>query len=129
MRNLASTFVALIFALVLSSCDSGVEWESGDYEVYWIDLPSELGLGRKLPDGNAIGRVEPQVFAVGEDKYWVVAGRYPDGDKSRPEFFYFAMADDSTYKNSEDVVLGPFTAEEFEKLKKQYSLPEWSKKF
>ena len=121
--------IAVTIALFASSCDSGTEWESGDYEVYWIDVPSDLTLGRKLPDGNAIGRVGPQVFAVGDDDRWVVAARYRDGDKSTPEYFYFSKSTDGPYKNGDEVALGPFNAEEFEELKKKHGLPEWSKRF
>ena len=121
--------LTVAFALFVSSCDSGTKWESGDYEVYWIDVSSDLTLGRKLPDGNAIGRVGPQVFAVGADDRWVVAARYPDGDKSNPEYFYFAKSADGPYKNGNEVALGPFTAKEFEELKKKHGLPEWSRSF
>jgi hypothetical protein len=92
-------------------------------------LPSDLTLGRKLSDGNAIGRVGPQVFAVGADDRWIVAARYPGGDKANPEFFYFAQSSDGPYLNGEEVALGPFSAEEFKELKRKHGLPEWSKRF
>lgn len=129
MRFITSAIAALVLSGVTCSCDSGTEWESGDYEVYWIDISSDLTLGRKIPGGNWIGRVEPQVFAVGSDERWIVAGRYPAGDRANPEFFYFAKDTDSQFKNGEDVVLGPFTAEEFDELKQRHGLPEWSKRF
>ena len=129
LKTLGSTMLAVVIALLASSCDSGTEWESGDYEVYWIDMSSDLTLGRKLPDGNWIGRVGPQVFAVGADDRWIVAARYPDGDMANPEYFYFAKASDGPYKNGDEVVLGPFTAKQFEELKKEHGLPEWSKRF
>ncbi len=129
LKTIVSTAVSFTFALLLSSCDSGTEWESGDYEVYWIDMSSDLTLGRKLPDGNAIGRVDPQVFAVGADERWIIAARYPNGDKANPEYFYFAKATDGPYKNGDEVVLGPFTAKEFDELKRKHGLPEWSKRF
>lgn len=129
MKSNISIAAALIVALLISSCDSGTEWESGDYEVYWIDVSSDLSLGRKLPDGNLIGRVNSQVFAVGEDERWIVAARYPNGDKANPEYFYFSKAMDGPYKNGNEVVLGPFTSKEFEELKRKLGLPEWSKRF
>ena len=129
LKTILSTAVSVTVALLLSSCDSGTEWESGDYEVYWIDVSSDLRLGRKLPDGNTIGRVDPQVFAVGADERWIVAARYPNGDKAKPEYFYFSKATDGPYKNGDEVVLGPFTAKEFEELKKKHGLPDWLKRF
>lgn len=121
--------IALAVTLLLSSCDSGTEWESGDYEVYWIDVSSDLTLGRKLSNGNAIGRVGPQVFAVGTNDRWIVAARYPNGDKTNPEYFYFAKAMDNPHKNGDEVAMGPFTAKKFEALKRKHGLPEWSKHF
>jgi hypothetical protein len=130
MKKLASTAVVLAILVIVSSCDSETAWQSGDYEVYWIDLPSELTLGRKLQDGsNSIGRVGPQVFAVGSDDRWVVAARYPDGDKTNAEYFYFEKSTDRPYKNSDQVVLGPFNEKEFEALKRRHGLPNRSKYF
>lgn len=71
----------------------------------------------------------PQVFAVGEDAKWIVVGRYPNGDKSKEEFYYFAKADDGPYKETGEVVKGPFSSAQFEKLRQELGLPNWTKKF
>lgn len=114
-------------AIHLVSCDPSVEWQSGDYEIYTIDASNDQTLGLKIKDGGRIGRVAPQVFAVGEDKKWIVAGRYPDGDKTRKEFFYFAKAKDHPHKNADEIVLGPFNEADFSALKSELKLPDWSK--
>lgn len=113
----------------LVGCDSSVEWQSGDYEVYTIDGSIDRTLGLEIESGGRIGRVGPQVFAVGENKKWIVAGRYPDGDKTRKEFFYFAKAKDHPHKNADEIVLGPFSEADFDALKSKLKLPDWSKHF
>jgi len=121
--------LTVLAAIHLVSCDSSVEWQSGDYEVYTIDASNDSTLGLEVDGGGRIGRVGPQVFAVGEDKKWIVAGSYPYGDKTRKEFFYFAKSEDHPHKNGHDVVLGPFTEAEFTKLSVDLNLPGWSKNF
>ena len=118
-----------LIAAFFSGCDSGTKWKSGPYEVYWIDLPSDLTLGLSIGDGNAIGRVMPQVFAVGENDQWIVAARFPRGDRSKREYFYIEKAMDHSYLNADEIVKGPFTKAEFDSLKAKLSLPEFAVSF
>lgn len=122
-------FLLVISAMILTACDSGTKWKSGNYEVYWIDVSSDLTLGLDIGDGMAIGRVMPQVYAVGENDTWIVAARHPKGDNSTSEFFYFSKAEDHPHKNAEEIVHGPFTEVEFAKIKADLTLPDWSKRF
>ncbi len=126
--NTALSFIAAMsFVVVLSSCDSGTQWKSGTYEVYWIDV--DLVLGLDLGDGNSIGRVMHKVSAVGEDDTWIVAERHPNGDESITTYHYWAKTSDHPHKNADEVVLGPFTESEFLDIKKRLKLPEFSKRF
>lgn len=77
----------------------------------------------------AIGRVMPQVYAVGEDETWIVAARHPNGDASTSPFYYFPKGQDHRHKNANEIVLGPFSETEFEALKEELSLPDWSIRF
>jgi hypothetical protein len=115
--------------VLVAGCDSGTKWRSGKYEVYWIDGSNDLILGYDVGEGGRIGRVMAQVFAVGEDDTWIVAARYPDGDRTKEEYFYFSKEKDDKFKNSEEVVRGPLTKSEFGKLKSDLGLPELSKWF
>lgn len=121
--------IIAIAALFVIGCDSGSKWKSGKYKVYWIDLSSDLTLGLDLGNGSSIGRVMPQVFAVGEDDSWIVAARYPNGDKSKKEFFYFSKAADHPHRNADEIVLGPYTEDEFKSHKARLLLPDWDKHF
>jgi len=129
MHSFPKIILLVFVAACLTACDSGTKWKSGKYEVYWIDVSSDLTLGLELGDGAAIGRVMPQVYAVGEDDTWIVAARYPNGDKSKSEFFYFPKAQDHAHKNADEIVLGPFNEVEFAKIKSDLALPDWSKRF
>ena len=48
---------------------------------------------------------------------------------SKSQFYYFPKAQDHEHKNSNEIVLGPFNEAEFEKLKTDLALPDWSKHF
>ncbi len=119
----------LLITAAVTGCDSGTVWKSGSYEVYWVDIPSDLTLGLDLGNGSAIGRVMPQVTAVGEDAQWIVAARHPDGDKTKTEYFYFSKTEDHPHKNAEDIVKGPFTEEAFKKESATLKLPAFTKRF
>ena len=117
---------ALFFVVTLSSCDSGTEWKSGDYKVYWIDVPTELVLGRDIGDENSIGRVMARVSRVGENSKWIVAARHQTTDSSIIEYFYFSKDSDTRYLNADEIVKGPFTGEQFRKEGARLGLPEFS---
>lgn len=129
MRLFPKSILLTIAAACLPACDSGTKWKSGKYEVYWIDVSSDLTLGLALGNGVAIGRVMPQVYAVGEDDMWIVAAQHPNGDKTKSHFYYLPKAQDHEHKNANEIVLGPFNETEFEKLKAELALPDWSKQF
>lgn len=129
MHRFIPILVVISFFTFATGCDSGSKWKSGKYQVYWIDISSDLMLGLNLEDGNSIGRVGPQIFAVGEDDKWIVAARYPNGDRSKKEFFYFSKSADHPHKNADEIVLGPFTDDEFHKHKARLSLPDWDQYF
>ena len=130
LMNSGPNFISLVIAAAcLTGCDSGTKWRSGKYEVYWIDISSDLTLGLAVGNGVAIGRVMPQVYAVGEDDTWIVEAQHPNGDTSKSQFYYFPKAQDHEHKNANEIVLGPFNETEFEKLKTELALPNWSKHF
>ena len=129
MTRITRIALLLLTASVLSGCDSGSKWKSGKYEVYWIDIPSDLTLGMDLGDGTAIGRVMPQVIAVGEDSKWIVAARHPQGDKSITEYYYFSKDADHPHKNADEIVQGPFTETQFKQKTSDHGLPPLTKHF
>jgi len=95
-RRVVAGVLLLLQGLALSGCDSGTEWSSGKYAVYWIDLRENLVPGRKLDGGNFIGRVAAPVIAVGDDEKWVVAARR--GPKGERLFYYFLKSRDDDFK-------------------------------
>ncbi|MDH4445649.1 MAG: hypothetical protein QE267_11055 [Akkermansiaceae bacterium] len=119
--------LTVLAVFTLSGCDSSTEWRSGKYSVYWIDV--SLNLGIDTGDGASIGRVMHRVCSVGEDDRWIVAARYPGGDKTRKEYYYFSKAADHPFKNADEIVLGPLTESEFMSHKTRLSLPDFEKHF
>ena len=120
-------FFTAALSIFLCSCGPEPKWKSDGYEVRWID--ADLVLWLDLGDGNAIGRVMHKVSAVGDDDTWVVAERHPDGDETKTEYYYFAKALDHRHKNADEIAKGPFTKLEFDKIKKDLDLPDFSKHF
>jgi hypothetical protein len=70
----AILFIALV-ANALWSCsyfDSGTPWSGGPYALKWIDLPNEVWLEYRRPDGSSDIRIDPRVFAVTYSP-WLIA--------------------------------------------------------
>lgn len=127
MRCLITSIASVLAVITISSCDTDTRWRSGKYSVYLIDV--DLVLGIDAGDGVSIGRVMHRVCSIGENERWVVAARYPGGDKSRKEYFYFSKAADHPFKNADEIVLGPYTESEFNGHKDRLSLPDFQKHF
>jgi hypothetical protein len=117
-----------ITALALSACDSGTEWSSPPYEVAWIDIDSNRSLYLSLEDGGLLGRVEPEVIAIGNNDQYVVAKQLPPGSKSAL-FYYIKKSDDGAKFNGSEITKGPFTEQVFEALSQELKLPEFSHEF
>lgn len=83
-----------------------------NYSVSTNDTDDDRSLYYNLENGDAIGRVEPCVVAVGwNDKYIIVKRRIR---KETTIFYYILEIDkDSKYANPRDVVIGPLTETEF----------------
>jgi hypothetical protein len=118
----------LLLLLVLSACDSGVKWEDKPYQVIWIDTDNNRTLVYAFDNGGSIGRVQAEIIAVGSNEKYIIAKQQDLNDKTI-SFFYLERSKDSMYRNSNQVTQGPFTEQEFEKLKSELNLPEFLKEF
>lgn len=110
----------IIILATLGSCDSGVEWSSPPYQVYWIDTRSELELGYRQGD-SWHARVLPRVVAVARNDNFVTAIR-EHGDQRK--FYYIEIAKDDFLLNANEITQGPFSAADFEELKSTLDLPD-----
>lgn len=112
----------------LCSCDSGVEWKDGPYEVMWIDTGDNRTLNHEISENASIGRVEAEVIAVGSNEKYVVAKQKPIGGGSI-SYFYIERAKDDKYLNWDEITQGPFSEARFLQLKTELGLPEFSEEF
>lgn len=120
----ARSFAALLLCVFLATCDYGVLWEDDDYVLLWLDSPDQISLSRKLDQGSAIGRIEGNITAVGSNKTHVVAQLKP---ASGPvEYYLIDKSLDSDYAEPKNVVTGPLTSDEFQRLKAELRLPEFT---
>jgi hypothetical protein len=125
MRMLA---LILVGVSALCGCDSGVEWHDQQYEVSWMDTSENRSLYRSLEGGDAIGRVTPEVVAVGSNEKYVVAKQK---SLSNGTFSYYIIdrKKDQPLLNGNEIAEGPFSASEFDALKQERQLPEFSATF
>ena len=123
------SFALIVLGFALSGCyfDSGTPWSWGPYRLAWIDLPDDVWLEYRDSGSISQHRVEPRVFAVGCDANWVVAKQHPNGDRSITNFFIIDATRDSIRAEVSDVVRGPLTEAEFQRLSSELHLPPFTK--
>jgi hypothetical protein len=129
MRRALVLLAAIIAFGTLSSCnfDSGIPWRDGPYALKWIDTPNDVWLEYRRPGGDSDVRVEPRVFAVGRNEHYVVAKQHPGGDRTVTNFFIIDATRETPRSVQRDVVRGPLTEAEFERLSHELGLPSFTK--
>lgn len=122
--------VAFLLTAVVTACSlfgSGTEWENGTYKLAWIDTSDNMSLSRKLPGGNAIGRVDATVYAIGADARHIVVKQHPGGDRSKTLYFIVDVQSDTDHADPKDVVVGPLTESQYRDKAAVVELPQFSK--
>jgi len=112
--------------IALAGCDSGAVWRSGNYEISWIDTP-DLHLDYRLDGDTSIGRVDEPIFAVGENAEFIVVECHPKWPLEK-DYYYIIKSEDDP-RNAYEAVRGPFSEEQFKKLKASEGLPDFSQRF
>lgn len=120
--------IFLLLIILISACDSGVEWEDKPYQVIWIDTGSNRTLNFQLSDNAFIGRVEAEVIAVGSNEQYVVAKQKELGGTDI-SYYDIERAKDDKYYNWDDITQGPYSEEAFQNLQEQLGLPEFTQEF
>ena len=109
-----------ILAILISGC--GPIWESGEYEIYYID--GYVSLGIKIDNqGTYHGRVDHKVVSAAANENYVVAKRIANGN-GEIEFYYIDKRKDNPYLNADEITQGPFTEAQFLKISKELGLPK-----
>src|SRR5437899_2387111 len=123
------SFGILTIALLLNSCnfDSGTPRRDGPYALVWIDKPDDVWPEYRRAGGSSDVRVDPRVFAVGRNEHYVVAKQHPDGDRSVTNFFIIDATRESSLSERSDVVRGPLTEAEFQRLSRELGLSPFTK--
>ncbi len=110
--NLKIYIILVLSSISLTGCDSGVLWQDDKYEVTWIDTGDNTYLYRKLVNGAGIGRVGPNIIAVGSnDKYVIVQQR--SSDDMPIKYFIVDKVNDHDYANKSEFVIGPLSEQEY----------------
>jgi hypothetical protein len=129
MRLSLAVLAATVLLGCLCSCnfDSGIPWRDGPYALAWIDKPDDVWLEYRRAGGGSDVRVDPRVFAVGRNEHYVVAKQHPGGDRSVTNFFIIDATRESPRSERTDVVRGPLTEAEFQRLSDELGLPPFTK--
>ena len=120
--------ILLFSSLFIISCDSGVEWKDGNYEVQWIDTYKNIKLGYVLEDGFWIPRIGKTIKAIGSDAHYIVVKKY-DADSSSIQFYYIIKNLDKVKTDLSPAIMGPYDIEEFLELTFSKNLPSLSVEF
>jgi hypothetical protein len=94
-----------------------------DYRLIAVDVFDQMTLSRRLPDGNAISRINETVFAVGWNDRYVVAKQHPAKNRKVTHYYYLDMSRDSIYADPSQSVTGPLTETEFKQHQADLKLP------
>lgn len=135
MRRLRLSIPILIVVL-LAGCNGfwlDTYWRSERYMLIAIDSLGNMSLSFDTGDGISLGLVPATVYAVGSDDSYIVVKRHPSTDdwggfdRSKIEYFVVKRSDSSSFAERQKLVRGPFTREQFERLKLSLSLPSFTK--
>ncbi len=130
LRYLIKIICYIFLSVLLTTCDSSVEWKDTPYKVHWIDHSNNRTLALRINDSTeTIGRVEAKIVAVGSNKKYVVAKRKILNYDNLFYYYYIIKADDDTYKNADEITQGPFSEKYFLQLKTELKLPEFTTEF
>lgn len=119
-------FLLFFVSIALTGCDSETVWRSGNYEISWIDTP-DLHLDYRLDGDTSIGRVDEPIYAVGENAKFIVVECHPKLPLEK-DYYYIIKSEDAP-RDAHEAVRGPFSEEQFKKIKVVEGLPDFSQRF
>ncbi|WP_445769434.1 hypothetical protein [Rheinheimera sp.] len=120
--------LSLLLIVLITSCDSGVEWKDGHYQVQWIDTYENRKLGYVLDGGFWIPRIGKTIEAIGSDENYVVIKKYEE-KSGQIEFYYIVKVLDNVETDLSPGVFGPYDSESFSELAIAKKLPNLSVEF
>lgn len=94
----------------------------------WIDSKNNLMLGRKSGDDTLSVRVDSFILAVGSNSKYVVA-KNKNLHSDETYYFFIDKSKDNNYLNQSEITQGPFTEDQFSKLKEKLGLPDFTREF
>jgi hypothetical protein len=113
---------------------SDVYWHDERYSLVAIDALDQMNLSFN-DDGYFSQLVAPTVYSIGANEKYIVIKQHPGKgnsgviDRSITHYFIVGRTLSDNLEDRQKGVSGPFTRDEFEKLKLRLSLPEFSKTF
>jgi hypothetical protein len=125
------SWLVLASVLLTSGCfawfDFGVELQDGKYALTWVDSYNSMALSYSTGSGSWGTVVEPQVFAVGSDKRYIVARQHPQGNRSVTMYFIVDKAQQPNWRDLANTVVGPLSEPAFAAKQLELKLPAFSK--
>ena len=126
----------LSLVLIIITCFYGCDrlwpdcyWSSERYVLLAIDTKSQMSLCFDLENGTAMGLVDPTVFSIGANSNYIVVKQHPPTKRSITNYFIVERNQSPNSNERQKGVRGPMGKDEFDKLSKTLSLPDFSKTF
>ena len=120
------------FAISAIICGCGFDHDeqiTGNYRLVAVDVMDQMSVGLSVKGGNAIGRINATVFAVGWDQRYIVAKQHPNNNRAVTNYYYLEMAKDSQHADPSASVTGPLTETEFKQRQVNLKLPDFTRTF
>jgi hypothetical protein len=119
--------LAFLFAAVLSGCgafDSGSTWRSGQFEVIWLDEPSDSHLSYRVNSSSLIQLVGPCIVAAGASEQFVVVEQRPPKGAGEASYFIVSKTQYKPSMEPRSATVGPLSVAELKSEASRSALPE-----
>jgi hypothetical protein len=115
-------------AVCLHGCGySHEEQIDGPYYLAAIDAPDLMRVYYRVSEHGYVGRIPETVFAVGWNSKYIVAKVHPSKVRSLMDYYYLIRELDGEYKDAEISVRGPLAQQDFNRMKAEIGLPDFSR--
>ena len=110
--NFALAISATAFLAGCGAFDSDSTWQSGPFEVIWIDQPSDSHLSYRVDSSSLIQIVGACIVAAGANEQLVLVEQRPQTGEDRASYFIVSKAKYDHSKAPAEAMVGPLSEAE-----------------
>ena len=117
----------LLASVLLGACDTRNEWQSGAYQLRWIDTP-ELFLVYTNDKGRSMTLIDADIIGIGSDEKHIIV-RHRHHLSREISYFVIDKQASNTHNNAQAVPLRHLSEEEYRSQAAQTSWPNINREF